>query len=574
MSGAGGRLSEAFLDEVRARTNLSALIGRTVKLERAGREMKACCPFHDEATASFYVNDAKGFYHCFGCGAHGDAIRWLVETKGLEFLDAVRQLAGEAGIEMPVRSAEAEARERARAAKLPLLEAAARWYGEQLRGHPPARDYLVARGIDDELVARFGLGWAPGGSASVARGIGCTDMVALAEVGLVTEAESGGYRDFLWKRVTIPVRDARGRVVGFAGRGIAADSVPKYVNSPDGPLFDKSRLLFNLDRAAEAARKAKRLLIVEGQFDCVTLSGAGIDEAVAPMGSALTEAQMLLAWRVHACPVLVFDGDAAGAAAAVKACTRALPGIGPGRSFRVATLGEGEDPDSLVRTHGREGIDVAVLGARPLDEHLFDAICASAALDTPEGRAGVWETLATLARSIAHDETRAQFLGMWRARFDRRFPLVEPAPDPETGEIAVLRAVNPLTMDHAGEDESERRFVAIVRRRLQLRAERRAIGEDLKELQKLSELSGFATKAVNAVVASIEADEKAGSSEPREIVEAATALYRRVLGVHGPMTAAMMPRDVEPRRERAVSATLRRVDSTMRLIAAQAQVEA
>ena len=570
-------LSPQFLDEVRVRTSLSGLIGRSLKLTRAGREWKACCPFHTEDTPSFYVNDDKGFYHCFGCSAHGDAMRWLTDRKGMTFMEAVASLAAAAGLQMPERSPEAREATARRDAAIPLLEAAANWYADELRGNATAQAYLAARGVGAELIARFRLGWAPGGHRSVARATGGTPP-ELAEAGLMTEDNRGGYRDFLWKRLTIPIRDPRGRVVGFAARAIDDDMTPKYLNSRDGPSFDKGRILFNLDRAGEAGRKAKRLIVVEGQIDTIMLSGAGIDEAVAPMGTALTEAQMLLCWRVVPCPALLFDGDKAGHGAAVKAALRALPGIGPGRSFRIGILPAGQDPDSLVRMPeseggGRDAIERIVTYARPMDEYLFDALVDQGDITIPEGRAAIWQVLADAASTIAHEETRGQYLGTWRARFDRRFPLVELAEDDDSGDARALRPFDVATMEHLAPDAAEKRLWAIARRMKALNEEARGIGEDKRELMKLAELSGFDPKALRALVKMIEDDEKHGSSVPREEFEARLALYREVMGVRGPMTAAMLPRAVDPRPQRKLSGGVKRVDTAMRLIAAAGYAE-
>lgn len=398
----------SFLDELRARTSLSGLIGRSVKLVKAGREHKGCCPFHSEKTPSFTVNDEKGFWHCFGCQAHGDALRWLTDAQGMGFLDAVRQLADAAGMEVPAPSPEAQRREAVRAGAAEMLERAARWYAAQLRAVPRARAALAERGLGEAAIERFGLGYAPpkasvvsafaGGLAVGAGHHGAVPPEQLEAAGLLIRDErSGLWRDRFARRFMIPIHDGRGRVAGFAGRdlsvgGEAADPPsqpaaaspqanprPKYINSPESEHFRKGELLFNLHRAAPAARAARRLVIVEGQFDAIALDLAGIGEAVAPMGTALTEKQLERAWRVAHCPVLLLDGDKAGRAAALKAAERALPMVGPGRSLAVAELPEGEDPDSFVRAQGREAVEAVIAAARPLSEWLFDSLAEQAA---------------------------------------------------------------------------------------------------------------------------------------------------------------------------------------------------
>lgn len=368
-------LPQAFLDDVRARTTLSALVGRTVKLVKAGREHKGCCPVHSEKTPSFTVNDEKGFAHCFGCGYHADPIKWLIDQQGLPFLDAVRQLAAEAGLEVPAPDpASAERAKRADTVR-EALETAQAAYAAQLEQAGAVMEYLAGRGIGPAAIAAFGLGYARGGDGSL-KGRGLGAKLARA-AGLLAARDDGSLYEVFHDRVTIPIHDARGQIVGFAGRvwpGRRGDT-PKFVNSPEGPLFDKGRLLFNLHRAAPAARpqRANRLIMVEGQLDVVSLALAGIEEAVAPMGTALTEAQLVRAWRVHHRPTLLFDGDEAGRKAAVRACRIALPLCAPGNELEVVTLPDGRDPDDLVREGGAGAIEGALKSAVPMHEFLFTA---------------------------------------------------------------------------------------------------------------------------------------------------------------------------------------------------------
>jgi DNA primase len=369
-------LSTEWLDELRQRTTLSALIGKQVKLTRKGGESKGCCPFHNEKTPSFTINDDKGFFHCFGCQAHGDAIRWLTDARGLAFMDAVKELAAAAGMEVPAPSAQVQQREAQVTTAAETLEQAARWYAEALQGAPDVQAGLAERGITPASIDKFQLGFAPPKRGIAACG---ASVEALTAAGLLKEDErSGAFRDFFRTRLMIPVHDARGRNVGFAGR-IHGGGEPKYINSPESEHFRKGDLLFNLHRAAPASRSARRLIVVEGQLDTIALDQVGIAETVAPMGTAVTERQLERAWRVAHCPVLLFDGDSAGRKAALRTAERAMPFVEPGQSLAIAQLPDGEDPDSLARSGGREAIEAAIAAAVPLADWLFQTLLDQAA---------------------------------------------------------------------------------------------------------------------------------------------------------------------------------------------------
>ena len=415
-------LSPAFLDELRARTSLSALIGKTTKLAKAGREMRGCCPFHNEKTPSFYVNDDKGFYHCFGCSAHGDAIRWMTDQRGLPFIDAVKELAQAAGLEMPAQDrASAEKAERAKGLHEAMADAAA-WFADQLHGlaGAEAREVLTKRGVSAETQRAFGLGFAPDSRGKLRAALKDYGDAALVEAGLLIQVEGKEPYDRFRGRLTIPIRDPRGRVIAFGGR-VVGDGEPKYLNSPDTPLFDKGRTLYNLDRAAACARKADRLLVVEGYMDAIALAQAGIGEVVAPLGTALTEAQIERLWRMVDVPVLCLDGDAAGQKAALRAAHRALPMLTPGKSLAFATLPEGQDPDDLVRAKGRHALEPLISAAQPLVERLWQAELAAEPLDTPERRAGLKRRLNDLAGTIADGSVRSEYQADFRRRCDAQF---------------------------------------------------------------------------------------------------------------------------------------------------------
>ena len=419
-------LTPAFLDELRARTPLSTLIGKTTKLQKAGREYKGCCPFHQEKTPSFYVNDDKAFYHCFGCSAHGDAIRWMTDQRGLPFMDAVKELAAAGGLEMPEMDRQsAEKAERALGLREAMADAAT-WFTEQLGGlaGAEARTLLDRRGVTPETARAFALGFAPDSRGKLKIALKDYGDAMLVQAGMLIEPKEFGSGkepyDRFRGRLMIPIRDARGRTIAFGGR-IIGDGEPKYLNSPDTPLFDKGRTLYNLDRALPAVRKADRVFVVEGYMDVIALAQAGIAEAVAPLGTALTEHQLERLWRMVDVPILCFDGDAAGQKAAIRAAHRALPMLAPGRSLAFVTLPEGQDPDDLVRAKGAHAFETLVRAAEPLVDRLWKHELAAEVLDTPEQKAGLKRRLGDLAQSVADPSVRTEYHAEFRRRYDDAF---------------------------------------------------------------------------------------------------------------------------------------------------------
>jgi DNA primase len=423
-------LSPAWLDELRARTLLSSVIAPSVKLIRAGREWKACCPFHNEKTPSFTVNDEKGFYHCFGCGAHGDAIRFLTDQRGLPFMDAVKELAGKAGMDIPAPDPQAKERAERASSLTDVLAGCQRWFAEQLQGinGASARDYLAKRGIDAAQVARFGIGLAPDSRNALKRALASLGEDELVETGMLIQPEDGAKESYdrFRGRLMIPIRDQRGRVIAFGGR-ILGQGEPKYLNSPDTPLFDKGRTLYNIDRAGPASRQAKRLIVVEGYMDVIGLDRAGIAEAVAPNGTAVTEAQLERMWRLDPAPILCFDGDAAGRKAAIRAAMRALPHLGPERTLRFAELPAGQDPDDLVKSGGREAVESLLAEPESLDQRLWRHERDSGPLTTPEARAGLRQRLIEHSQSIGDPELRRLYRDQWLGQFERELGSVRPA---------------------------------------------------------------------------------------------------------------------------------------------------
>jgi len=415
----------AWLDELRSRLTLSAVIGRTTRVTKAGREFKACCPFHNEKTPSFTINDEKGFYHCFGCGAHGDVIRWMTEGRGLGFIDAIKELAEEAGLEVPQpdpRTARLAAQQAEQRATLHDVAAAAQaWFVGQLASAEgaAARAYLATRGFSPATIAQFGFGYAPNGRQALKQALAPFADPLLVEAGLRIALPDKEPYDRFRGRLMLPICDARGRVIGFGGRILDAgkSDAPKYLNSPDTPLFDKGLTLYNLHRAGPIARQRGRLIVVEGYMDAIALANAGIGEVVAPLGTALTEAQLGLLWRLNPAPILCFDGDAAGARAAVRAALRALPLLRPGHTLTIARLPAGQDPDDVVRARGAAGVEAALGGAVSLAEALWQHERDAVPLTTPEAKAGLKARLLAHIATIADRDIQALYRREWLQRF-------------------------------------------------------------------------------------------------------------------------------------------------------------
>ncbi len=416
------KFSPRFLDEIRARASLEAVVGRRVRLLRRGRELTGLCPFHNEKTPSFTVSDQKGFFHCFGCGAHGDVIGFVMRAEGLSFPEAVERLAAEAGLELP-RETPAERERHQQAVTLGgVMEAAAVFFEATLKSEAgrAAREYLNGRALTGETISRFRLGYAPASrgalkSALASQGI---DEAMMMAAGLVIEPEGGGERyDRFRGRIMFPIRDARGRVVAFGGR-ILGPGEPKYLNSPETELFHKGAMLYGLDLAGGAARKVNRLIVVEGYMDVIALSQAGLAETVAPLGTALTEMQLELLWRYAAQPTLCFDGDAAGQRAASRVVERALPRLKAGFSLRFATLPQGDDPDSLVGKDGRGAIERVLDAAVPFSTALWKLAAGELALDTPEARAEVGRRLDALVEQIPDRDLRFHYQRHFRQQLN------------------------------------------------------------------------------------------------------------------------------------------------------------
>ena len=406
-------LSPQWLDELRARVTLSSVVMRTTKLQRAGREWKACCPFHNEKTPSFTVSDEKGFYHCFGCGAHGDVIRWMTDQRGLAFMDAVKELASEAGLEVPQPDPREAERAERRATLHDVMAAAQEWFENNLLSDEgaKAREYLKQRGIDATTARKFGFGLAPDDRNAMKKALGQFDDAMLAETGLRIEVEGKEPYDRFRGRLMLPILDVRGRIVAFGGRILdgANKDAPKYLNSPDTPLFDKGRTLYNLNRAGPVSRQSGRIVVVEGYMDVIALAVAGIEDTVAPMGTALTEQQIELLWRLVETPILCFDGDAAGQRAAFRAATRALPLLRPGHSLAFVTLPAGLDPDDLLKQQGRGAMDRLLESPQSLLDTLWRHEHEAQPLNSPEDKAGLKQRLIDHTETIQHPDIRSLY---------------------------------------------------------------------------------------------------------------------------------------------------------------------
>lgn len=417
-------LPPAFFEELRNILPVSEVVGKHVRLVKAGREYKACCPFHHEKSPSFYVNDDKQFFHCFGCGAHGDVIAFIMRQSGLTFPEAVENLAGQAGMAIP----QSDPRERAvydlQKTAVQLLERATRFFQQQLLS--PAgqigRDYFYRRGLTDDAIERFRLGFAPQDAQALITALKAEgyNEATMAEYGLIKKSEnSTGCYSFFRNRVIFPVGDKRGNIVAFGARLLAGEG-PKYVNSPDHALFHKGKLLYGLSRARGAVQQNQPLIVVEGYMDVIALAEAGYSGAVAPLGTALTEDQLLALWKLlprledrppnfDYSPILCFDGDEAGQRAAGRAIERVLPLINPAHTLRIAFMPPGEDPDSLLQHSGKLAMQNVLEQAKPLIDVIWEHTLLGRRLHTPEDKAALRAILQQKVQAIGNEDLRSLY---------------------------------------------------------------------------------------------------------------------------------------------------------------------
>ena len=418
------RLGEDFIDEIKARVRPSDLIGRTVSLKRQGREFVGLSPFKKERSPSFFVNDEKRFYHCFASGKHGDVFTWLEEMEGLSFMEAAERLAGEAGLSLPAPDPQAQQNTQHRKSLVEWMEAAQAFYLRALRtpAAEDARRYLKSRGLSGEDCVRFGIGYAPESRTAlkdelVTAGAPVGDLV---ECGLLIEPDSGSPYDRFRHRIMFPIQDPRGRLVAFGGRALSSEARAKYLNSPETPIFHKGSMLYRFPEARRAAADPKAdirgLIVAEGYLDVIALARAGLEQGVAPLGTAITEEQLQLLWRAGGEPVMCLDGDSAGRAAALKAADRALPLLQAGHTLRFAFMPDGKDPDDILREQGAGALREVFKQTRSLADLLWEREIGVEPLDDPDRRASFRRRIRTLLAQIAEPDIRAEY----KREFDNR----------------------------------------------------------------------------------------------------------------------------------------------------------
>ena len=472
-----GRIPQHFIDELIARTDIIEVIGSRVQLKRAGREYKACCPFHDEKTPSFTVSPDKQFYHCFGCGAHGTALGFMMEYDHTSFVEAVEDLAARAGLEVP-REGGTAAPQQPHDELYVALERAALFFRQSLSGEPKSRDYLARRGLNAEIIQRFGIGYAPARWDALLDRYGTSDdeRQVLLRAGLVIErqpdAERGtaaGCYDRFRDRVMFPIRDTRGRTIGFGGR-VLDSGEPKYLNSPETELFHKGRELYGLFEARQATRTLQRLLVVEGYMDVVSLHQAGVTYAVATLGTATTPDHLQRIFRLVGEVVFCFDGDRAGRAAAWRALENAVSEVKQGRQVRFLFLPEGHDPDTLVREEGAVAFEARLAGALPLSDYLIRELASRTDGASVDGRAKLVELARPLVRRIPSDVYRELLVGQLaeavRMPAPRLAELLDsdaPQPGPSRAEApAASRARRPPAPAVAGRGNLVRQAISLL----------------------------------------------------------------------------------------------------------------
>lgn len=432
---------KSFLEDLRSRLRLSDVIGKRVKLTRAGREFKACCPFHNEKSASFYINDEKAFFHCFGCGAHGDHIGFLMRHENKSFMDAVEDLSALAGMPVPKPSAHEVERSRTRDRLVTLMDTVTKFYTARLFEQKDILAYVTGRGLTLETIHAFRLGYSPqSGNALISelKKAGYTDAEML-EAGVVKKSDrDGSFYPFFRDRVMFPVTDRRGRTIAFGGRVLpehirpidpAQGKPPKYINSGETALFQKGQILYNESHARTAAAKGMPVIVCEGYADVIALWQAGFMGAVAPLGTALTEAQIGALWsmipdtdaQTIRAPILCFDGDSAGQRAATRAMDRILPLLQGGVSARFAFMPDGMDPDDLIRAKGKEAFDDVLAKAVPLSDMIWRTLTDGKRFDTPESRAGLQKNIDAVVATIADRSVQKQYDANLKDRFFKTY---------------------------------------------------------------------------------------------------------------------------------------------------------
>ncbi|MCP4394257.1 MAG: DNA primase [Alphaproteobacteria bacterium] len=419
-------LPSGFLDELRARISVADVVGRRVKLTKKGREYQGLCPFHNEKTPSFTVNEEKGFYHCFGCGAHGDIIKFEMEIGGLGFMEAIEKLAAQAGMQVPKSTPQNIEKEKKRTTLIETIEFACDFFEKQLRmpTGKEAYSYLLQRGLSKETIKKFRLGFAPSGNAlkaalsreNIQEGLG----LEAGLIGKSTDRSRPSY-DYFRNRIIFPIMDIKGRPIAFGGRVMDDNVQPKYLNSPETSLFHKGKILYALSHAREHAFKKEEIIVTEGYMDVIALANAGINNAVAPLGTAVSEDQIMMLWKMAAEPTMCLDGDNAGRRAAMRAAERALPILNPGKSLKFALLPEGIDPDDMIKTKGKSAFEDVISSAMPLSELIWKGLLESKNTETPEQQAAIEKEIERTTEKITDKTVRQYYSRDLKKRLNNLF---------------------------------------------------------------------------------------------------------------------------------------------------------
>lgn len=490
-----GKIPQQFIDELLARVDIVDLIDAQVPLKKAGRNHLACCPFHDEKNPSFTVSQEKQFYHCFGCGAHGTAIGFLMEYERLDFLDAVRDLAAHIGLEIPQESRSQLTPSDGHNDSKPLyelLQQVASFYRQQLKQHSQGQqaiDYLKGRGLSGKTVAEFGIGYAPPGWDTLQKKLNHNQdhTHALTTTGMLIKKESGGHYDRFRERIMFPIRDSRGRVIGFGGR-VLFDATPKYLNSPETPLFHKGRALYGLFEARQANRSIPRLLIVEGYMDVVMLAQHEIRYTVATLGTATTPEHLELMFRTTSEIVFCFDGDRAGREAANRALENTLPLMRAGRQTRFMFLPDGEDPDSLVQQEGKTAFEARIEAAAPLSSYLYAHLAKQVDMSSIDGQARLVELARPLFKKLPTGVFKhmmvtrlAEIIRMEEATLSRLLGNNGATPPPSS-----MRPRNPYRQNQRGHKRA--RHPSLIRQAITMLLYNPALGQLEQEPQRFASL--------------------------------------------------------------------------------------
>lgn len=501
-----GLIPQHFIDDLIARADIIEVIGKRVQLKKAGREFKANCPFHDEKTPSFTVSPAKGFYHCFGCGAHGTALGFLMEYDHMSFVEAVESLASSMGIEVPRDESQRPAHRYDELFE--LLAKVERYYQANLRNNDAAKDYLKARGIDGATAKRFGIGYASAGWSTVLDKFGKSNEIIerLLAVGLVIRKDNASHYDRFRDRIMFPIRDARGRCIGFGGR-VIGDQEPKYLNSPETVLFHKGRELYGLYEARQAIRNIEMLVVVEGYMDVVGLARHGIEFAVATLGTATSDDHLTRLFRLTEEVIFCFDGDSAGRAAAWRALEATLPQIREGRQIRFVFLPEGQDPDSFIRDNGAKAFEGALAEGVPLSDFLVRELALKVDMDSVDGRARLAELAKPLVQRIPQGvyrelltERLAEAVGLSASKLHALF-----SKDQETGRgqryargIAGIRSARSQLQSGVSKP-------SVVRRAITLLLNNPEAGQAL-DVEKLAGVTRPGTDLLRELIETVQAD--------------------------------------------------------------------